>query len=188
MILRNEQLDLSFPMYIGDKSDKEKNAFAQLRFFKVAFPKYVERKPVYERATIERQRQQFTMEKAQDLNEIAFKTLHDRMLREIGNAVLRLATKKALELAADQENRNLGTLINIVNTLSEKADTRNWQTLPYAIHYTRIPLEEGQNTLKLKTHSPHAGKKVSKYHFQGQKNKIYFASKHTTASFAPRLR
>ena len=187
VVMRNEQLGLSFPLYIGDKSKKEKDAFAQLRFFKVAFPKYIERKPVYQQATLRCNSQSYSLEKAQDINEIAFKTLHDRMLREVGNAILRIATKKALEAAVDQENENLGTLVNIVNTLTEQADTRNWQTLPYAIHYARIPLEEGKNVLKLHTQSPQAGNKVQTYHLEGKKNKIYFEACHTTASYAPRF-
>ena len=188
VIMRNEELDLSFPLYIGDKSKEEKDAFSQLRFFKVAFPRYVERRPVYRSATIRCNNRVYSLEKAQDINEIAFKTLHDRMLREVGNAILRIATKKALEAAVDQENEHLGTLVNIVNTLTEQADTRNWQTLPYSIHYTRIPLEEGTNVVRLQTRSSHASNKVQTLEFEGKKNKIYFAAHHTTASFAPRFR
>jgi hypothetical protein len=188
VIMRSEQLDLSFPLYIGDKSQEEKNAFSQLRFFKVAFPRYMERKPVYKRASLQVNNQRYNMEMVQNVNEIAFKTLHDRMLREMGNALLRIATKKALEVAADQENENLGTLINIVNTLTEQADTRNWQTLPHSIHYTRIPLEEGQNTLRFRTYSPRAGTKMHTYTFEGAKDRIYFASRHTTDCYQPRLR
>ena len=33
--------------------------------------------------------------------------------------------------------------------VSEKADTRNWQTLPYSISYTRVPLFPGTNYLTL---------------------------------------
>ncbi len=42
-----------------------------------------------------------------------------------------------------------GMLINLANTLTEKADTRNWQSLPAYISYVRIPLTEGENTLML---------------------------------------
>jgi len=37
--------------------------------------------------------------------------------------------------------------------LTEKADTRNWQTLPYEISYARISLKPGENTVTLKTQS-----------------------------------
>ena len=43
----NEEHNLSFPLYIGNKTSKEKKAFEELRFFRVAFPKYIERKPLY---------------------------------------------------------------------------------------------------------------------------------------------
>ena len=185
--VQSQELDVSFPVYIGDKSKKEREAFANLRFFRVAFPKYVERKPVYQKAAVFCQNKQYNMEMAQNINEIAFKTLRDRMLRELGNAILRLTTKKALEALADEEDENLGTLVNIVNTLTEKADTRNWQTLPYAIHYTRIPLEKGENALVMKTYSRN-GHNTNTFHFEGQKNKLYFAAKHSTRSYAPNIR
>ena len=85
---------------------------------------------------------------AEDINSIAFKTLNDRMLREMANSLLRLATKKALELAARKsDQKDLGTAISIVNALTEKADTRNWQTLPYEIGYARISLPPGKQTI-----------------------------------------
>ncbi|MFP4620277.1 MAG: COG3014 family protein [Bacteroidales bacterium] len=185
--MQSRELDVSFPIYIGDKSKKEKEAFSELRFFKVAFPRYLERKPVYQDAALFLEDQKHSFEMAQNINEIAFKTLHDRMLRELGNAILRLATKKALEALADEEDKNLGTIVNIVNTLTEQADTRNWQTLPHSIHYTRIPLKEGENVLEVKTYARQK-QKVDTFRFKGKKNKIYFASKQTTSSYAPERR
>lgn len=187
IVMRSRELDVSFPIFIGDKSKKEKEAFSELRFFKVALPRYVERRPVYQDATIFVQKKKYSFELAQNINEIAFKTLRDRMLRELGNAILRIATKKALEALADEEDKNLGTIINIVNTLTEQADTRNWQTLPYSIHYTRIPLKEGENVLEVKAYS-HKKEKTDTFKFEGKKNKIYFASKHTTISYPPNYR
>jgi len=187
VIMQSRELDVSFPIYIGDKSKEEKEGFSELRFFKVAFPRYLERKPVYRNAAVITQDNKHSFELAQNINEIAFKTLHDRMLRELGNAILRLATKKALEALADEEDENLGTFINIVNTLTEQADTRNWQTLPYSIHYTRIPLEEGENILEVEAYTRNNTRKNT-YKFEGQKNKIYFASEHTAVTYPPNYR
>ncbi|MGM0529743.1 MAG: COG3014 family protein [Bacteroidota bacterium] len=187
VIMQSRELDVSFPIYIGDKSKKEKEAFSELRFFKVAFPKYLERKPVYKNAAVYTQNQKYSFELAQDINEIAFKTLRDRMLRELGNAIARIATKKALEALADEEDENLGTIVNIVNTLTETADTRNWQTLPYSIYYTRIPLKEGENVLEVKASSGNR-EKAETFKFEGKKNKIYFASEHTAVTHPPRAR
>lgn len=40
-------------------------------------------------------------------------------------------------------------LVKLFNIASEKADTRNWQSLPAAIHYVRIPLQSGANEIKI---------------------------------------
>ena len=61
---------------------------------------------------------------------------------------LKEATKKAMESAARSQNEYLGAALSITNMLTERADTRNWQTLPYSINYNRIFLEEGEYTLQ----------------------------------------
>ena len=40
-------------------------------------------------------------------------------------------------------------LTNLFNRATEKADTRNWQSLPALIHYVRIPLQSGANEIAL---------------------------------------
>ncbi len=40
-------------------------------------------------------------------------------------------------------------LTALFNTATEKADTRNWQSLPAFIHYVRIPLQNGANEITL---------------------------------------
>ena len=180
--LVNEEYNLSFPLYIGNKSSKEKKAFEDLRFFRVAFPKYIERKPVFTNAILETNSGNFNLEQIQNINDIAFKTLKDRMLREMASAIMRLATKKALEALADEQDEALGTILNIVNTLTEKADTRNWQTLPYSISYARVPLNEGLNNINLKTHSSYTNSGIQSFKFDGKSGKTYFHAYHTIAS------
>jgi len=178
----NEEHNLSFPIYIGNKSKKEKDAFEDLRFFRVAFPKYVERKPIFTSASLFTDSENYNLEQIQNINDIAFKTLNDRMVREMASAIMRLATKKALEALADEQDEGLGTLLNIVNTLTEKADTRNWQTLPYSISYARIPLNEGLNNISLKTNSAFTNSQIQTFEFEGMKDKTYFHAYHTMAS------
>ncbi|MFC2151654.1 COG3014 family protein [Bacteroidota bacterium] len=180
--LVNDEYNLSFPLYIGDKSSEEKEAFEDLRFFRVAFPKYVERKPYYNKATLNCGSEIYNLELMQDINDIAFKTLNDRMVREIASAIMRLATKKALEALADEEDEGLGTLVNIVNTVTEKADTRNWQTLPYSISYARIPLKNGLNEVSLQSYSTQSGPNEQIFKFEGVKGKTTFHAYHTIAS------
>ena len=37
--------------------------------------------------------------------------------------------------------------MNVVNIATEKADTRNWQSLPAFVSYVRIPLNAGENNI-----------------------------------------
>ena len=62
-------------------------------------------------------------------------------------------TKKTEEQKKKDKEKNesiaetVGFLVNILNTATEKADTRGWQTLPAFISYVRVPLQQGQNTI-----------------------------------------
>ncbi len=149
LTLANPELGLVFPIYVGNRSQDELAAFKNLSFLRVAFPKYVERPPLFTGARLQWEDKVYPLEIAQDINQIAFQSLRDRMLREVGNSVLRLATKRAMEEVARNENDNLGTILSIVNAMTEKADTRNWQSLPYSISYTRISLPPGRHTLTM---------------------------------------
>jgi uncharacterized protein len=156
VVFTNEEYGLTFPFYIGDRSREEQAQLRDLNIVRVAFPKYVERKPVFSGANILLGNESYPLGLAEDINIIAFKTLHDRMLREFGNALLRVATKKAIELAvrkatagASQEGKlDAGDIapaaLTIINAVTEKADTRNWQTLPHSIYYTRIRIPAGK--------------------------------------------
>jgi hypothetical protein len=65
------------------------------------------------------------------------------MLLELGKGLLRAALKKTTEQSLRSENEGLGAILGVVNAMTEKADTRNWQTLPHSIYYARVPLTEG---------------------------------------------
>ncbi len=149
LTLANPELGLVFPLYVGNRSADEQAAFKNLSFLRIAFPKYVERPPIFTSARLKSQDKEYTLEMAEDINQIAFQSLHDRMMRELGNSLLRMATKRALEEAARSKNENLGTILSIVNAMTEKADTRNWQSLPYSVSYTRIVLPPGRHNLEL---------------------------------------
>ena len=64
-------------------------------------------------------------------------------------------------------------LVGVLNFASEKADTRNWQTLPHSIHYTRVPLNKGKNEVKLHTGGPQA-ENVQEFMFEGKSGKTQF--------------
>lgn len=149
VVFYNEKLGMSFPFNIGSYDDEEKDGLSRLEVFRVAFPKYVERPVYYEKATLNLDSSDITLQKAEDVNKIAFKVLDERMALEFSKALIRAAIKKAAEYQVRKDNKQLGSLLGILNAFTEKADTRNWQTLPHTISYCRVPLKLGTNTVKL---------------------------------------
>jgi len=171
VFFQNEDLGLNFPFYYD--SDDYSADITDLKGFRVAFPKYVERDPFFEYADLQVGGRYFKLEKAEDINAIAFKTLNERMLEEMGKGLLRVAIKKAVEKQVRKENETLGFLVGVVNFASEQADTRNWQTMPHSIFYTRVPLKEGENEVLL--HTGRAGSESTEtFRFNGEKGKTQF--------------
>lgn len=136
VVFNNQELGLSFPFYLPiGNSD---NSLANVEAIRVAFPKYVERKPICSDAVIAYNKQRYPLEIVEDINAIAFKSLHDRMIREFATSLLRVATKQGIKQVATQQNDWLGFAVGLANAMTEKADTRNWQTLPHSISFCRI--------------------------------------------------
>lgn len=177
----NEELGFSIP-FVMDGSESSLK-LGDLKFVRVAFPKYLERKPYFRNAELALGHKKYPLELSQDINEIAFKTLEDRMLRELGNSLLRLAVKQASEKAVSKGNENLGALLSIANAISEKADTRNWQTLPYSISYTRVPLPVGESNVELQLYSPRKSRTGNyKFPFNVEKGETVFYLFHSLES------
>jgi uncharacterized protein len=142
----NEEMGLSFPFFSAGQSAGN---LGDLRLVRVAFPKYAERRPVFTGARLNDGQQQTALQLAQDVNAIAFKSLEDRMIRELSGALLRLAVKQAAEQGLRRQDDRLGAVFSILGAVTEQADTRNWQTLPHSIHYARMTLPEGEKELNL---------------------------------------
>tara|TARA_B110000093_G_C12938747_1_gene397062 strand:+ start:405 stop:1808 length:1404 start_codon:yes stop_codon:yes gene_type:complete len=178
----NEELNLTLPIPVSTGNDK-KREFSDIDIFNVAFPKYVKRNPSFSDATIIKDSIPIaSFELAQNYEDIAFKTLKDRALREIGKAAIRLGTKKISEYILKDENENFGAALEIFNALSEHADTRNWQSLPNSIYYTRIPLKKGENTIYISLKTPNGTSKQKEIHIEGRKG-IQFKKITTLQSF-----
>jgi hypothetical protein len=101
------------------------------------------------------------------------------MFEEFGKGLLRAALKKAAEHSARKEDDRLGAVIGIVNAITEKADTRNWQTLPHSIYYARVPLKEGMNDVKFILHSRDQKDSAYNFSYQAAKGQTLF---HTFSS------
>lgn len=145
----NEEYGMSFPFY--GNSGEATGGLGYLKILRVAFPKYVERVPLYNAATLNVNNSSYKIELVQNISAIAFKSLEDRMLREFSKALLRLALKKAAEQAVRQQNQDAGAALGILNAITEKADTRNWQTMPHSIYLTRLRLPTGTHDISIET-------------------------------------
>lgn len=180
VIFQNEELGLNFPFFYNTGDDGNAS-ISDLTGTRIAFPKYVEREPYFHYANLQLGDDFFRLDKVEDINAIAFKTLQERMLKELGSGLLRVALKKTVEQQVRKENEGLGFLIGVLNFASEKADTRNWQTLPHTIHYTRVPLNEGENVVKFHTDGSISENDQS-FIFQGKKGITQFQSYQTLES------
>jgi hypothetical protein len=143
-----------------------------LRTFRVALPKYEAQPLIYTGAIAQLNGQSYQLEAAENVNELAFATLKQRMLKELSLTLTRLAVKKLAEAAirpseekGDHKNKSeeqkkkekkernqreaLAFGLQVLNFATEKADTRNWQSLPHTIYYSRIPLQAGTNFITL---------------------------------------
>ncbi|NOQ72339.1 MAG: hypothetical protein GQ574_10085 [Crocinitomix sp.] len=139
--------NLSIPIdYNFAKNDPDFDP-SDIGMIRLAIPYYVQRvdNNLTASITVNDQQKKFTL--IEDIDALAFQIEKDNYLKELGKNLLRLALKKISELAINERNPYAGLALNIANVATEKADTRNWQSLPSQIHYARIPLQEGLNKI-----------------------------------------
>lgn len=160
VLFQNEELGLSFPFFISDDEYKS-SGLADLHVYRVVFPKYVERPLAYTSGSLSLNNQTYTLNLGMDINKVSFKSLQDRMLTEMAKSLLRFALKKALEMQLRKENQTAGALVGIFDALTENADTRNWQTLPHSVFYTRASLPEGKQNATLQLSGPKGNSNVN---------------------------
>ena len=155
---------------------------SDLSFVRMSIPKYDRREPLIQSAELHAPKGTYELQMAENISEIAIANLEDRILKELAMTLGRVALKQAAEAAAREEDENLGAAVSFVNALTEKADTRNWQTLPYSIAYQRVPLTAGQNTLKLLTNSSQLSSDTVEFNYDIREGQTIFQTYHSLAS------
>lgn len=146
----NDEWGINLPFYVG--SADERKRLIDLKIVRVAIPKFNERFAMYNTARLNVVSNTAQFQLAQNINNIAIQSLKDRMLRELGVALLRMALKQAAETAARKSDKDgLGFALSVFNAVTERADTRNWQTLPHSIYYSRINLPAGKHEFTVNT-------------------------------------
>ncbi|HET8885539.1 MAG TPA: hypothetical protein VFM70_04210 [Salinimicrobium sp.] len=130
----------------------------------LAIPKYAQRESYYKGASIIYDDNEMEFEVAESFFPIARQCLKDRMMREVVNMAIRFGSKKVaskgIGMLADHflggvagDIAELGA--DAAGAATEKADTRNWQTLPATISYARVPLKEDrENIFVIKKRGP----------------------------------
>ncbi|GAB4093429.1 COG3014 family protein [Flaviaesturariibacter terrae] len=161
----NGNLRVPFDRSMGSVDE---DRLANLTAIRAALPRYELQACAWRSAEVQTDSStRAAFEPAQNINDLAQLTLRERRLRDLSKTLTRIALGKLAELAAtpkdkpkDKEEteeekkkrRNqelLAAGIKIFNFAREKADTRNWQSLPGNIYYTRIPLKPGAQTVKV---------------------------------------
>ncbi len=151
---------------------------SDLRTVKIALPTYRIVYPRSTEISVELNQQQYHSEIIQDFNTLSLSVLQERFLNELSKALLRYLVKHSVEKGSDklavsiaennkkkssdyesekkkkEENAKMvgdavGFLVGLTNTVTEKADTRGWLSLPAYIHYVRLPLKDGKNNITI---------------------------------------
>ena len=153
LFFENKELGLVFSFPLPDDGG-QRGALLDLKFIRVAFPEYQERPLMYNQAVVTagHGRQQ-SLELLEDINAISFQVLQQRMVWELSKSLLRVALKQAFEYQIRKQDNVLGMIVGGINFVTEKADTRNWQTLPHSIYYARLRLPAGTHQVHFRAFS-----------------------------------
>ncbi|MCB0495635.1 MAG: hypothetical protein KDC79_05840 [Cyclobacteriaceae bacterium] len=132
----NDNYHMNFRFQVSDDTD-----LSGITWIRAVFPKYVERPLYYKSAIVSTETESRPLSLLEDVNAVSFKVLEERMFWEFSKSLLRVALKQAAAAQVSKDNEGLGSALSILGSLTESADTRNWQTLPHSIYYTRLDVE-----------------------------------------------
>ncbi|HEY5750240.1 MAG TPA: hypothetical protein VIU12_29445 [Chryseolinea sp.] len=184
MLFTNESMGMVFSFPVEEENDRR--GLASLQIYRVMFPRYVERPLYFQTANLEANGGEYPLQLAEDVSKVAFQSLRQRMLQEFAKGLLRAALKKVTEQSLRKKDEGLGALLGMVNAATEKADTRNWQTLPHSIFYSRIPLvPDEKNEVKLKLLPGEGSGTDYSFTYQPQKGRTLFHTFSSLESLAP---
>ncbi len=179
IIFTNPDLGISFPFDASGYDERDRRGLVSMDIIRVAFPKYVERPTYYTSSTLSVDGIEQPLQIMEDVSRVAFKCLEERMNLEFSKALLRVALKKLSEYEMRRSDKNMAAILSIVNAITEKADTRNWQTLPHSIYYSRVPLKEGSNQVTFSLQPVHGGPQQHDFTYVAKKGQTLF---HTFSS------
>lgn len=83
-----------------------------------------------------------------DVQSIAIKTLNDDYARLVASRVAGIATKAVVADQIRQKDETLGAIAWIAMNVADRADLRQWSTLPQTFQIARIPVKAGRYKVK----------------------------------------
>lgn len=181
----NDEMHFAFDFPIGNYSQEEQNALKSLRVFRVAFPRFVERPEFFQSGGLIWNGRETELHVCQNIHQIATHCLQQRMTFEFSKALIRVALKKALEQQVRKSDRILGSVVGVVNALTERADVRSWQTLPHNIHFARLSLPPGRHEVQLVLHGQRLDQK-HEFTYEVKKGETLFHTFSSLETNSPR--
>lgn len=181
---RNDEQGMNYAFSASGYSSSQLKSLSNLDVYRLTLPRYVERPVYYTDASLVVGETRYSLQLLEDVNKVAHKCLEERMNLELSKALMRLAVKKATEYSASQKDKWAGVLMEMVNVLTEAADTRNWQTLPHSIYYSRVPLKAGTNQVTLETRDPSGQTQHQTFTYEVKRGQTHF---HTYTSLESQM-
>lgn len=136
-----QETSLSLPIY---------TSHSDARFYNVALPSYANHLTVYSPLTLAYQGQQYQSQEVVRLQSLAAKQLQDMLPIIIARQITRLVAKEEIRQTLARKGGDIGNIFaNIYNIVSEKADTRSWNTLPDSIQILELNLTVGNHLLNV---------------------------------------
>lgn len=84
-----------------------------------------------------------------NVEQVAIRSLESQYGQMVAKKVGAIATKAIVADQIRQKNALLGDVAWIAMNLTDRADVRQWSTLPQTLHMIRIPLHEGKYTMNI---------------------------------------
>jgi len=119
------------------------------RLIRVSLPEYQPRPQPVLRARLIVDGDRVRTQVAEDITGIAIKSLEAKMPAITARAVARAVLKDQTAKQAGKQHELAGLMVNLMNVMTERADTRSWATLPGNIHFARLPLPPGNYAVKV---------------------------------------
>lgn len=122
------------------------------RLLRLALPAYRPRPRTLSHARIAIGETRVLTHIVEDIDAIAVKTLEAKMPAITARTLARMITKDVV--ARESGNHGgaqglVGLAVNIANTLTERADTRSWFTLPARVHLARLAVPPGDHVVRI---------------------------------------